>query len=65
MPSRDLMNISSAVSFLVSISFADDLGFAVLFGDGGEGFLRINLATSLENVLDAAKRLETYIKGLK
>ncbi len=37
----------------------------VQFGDGGEGFLRINLATSLENVLDAAKRLETFIKGLK
>ena len=36
----------------------------VQFGDGGEGFLRINLATSLENVLDAAKRLETFIKGL-
>lgn len=33
------------------------------FGNGGEGFLRINLATSLSNVLDAAKRLETFIKG--
>lgn len=36
----------------------------IQFGDGGEGFLRINLATSLENVLDAAKRLEKYIKEL-
>ena len=36
----------------------------IQFGDGGEGFLRINLATSLANVLDAAKRLETFIKGL-
>ena len=35
------------------------------FGDGGEGFLRINLATSLDNVMDAAKRLETFIEGLK
>lgn len=35
----------------------------IQFGDGGEGFLRINLATSLENVLDAAKRLEKYVKG--
>lgn len=37
----------------------------VQFGSGGEGFLRINLATSLDNVLDAAKRLETFIKGIK
>lgn len=33
------------------------------FGDGGEGFLRINLATSRKNVIDAAKRLERFIKG--
>lgn len=37
----------------------------IQFGDGGEGFLRINLATSLENVMDAAKRLETFIKSLQ
>ena len=37
----------------------------VQFGSGGEGFLRINLATSLDNVLDAARRLETFIKGIK
>ena len=36
----------------------------IQFGNGGEGFFRINLATSLENVMDAAKRLETFIKGL-
>ncbi len=35
----------------------------IQFGPGGEGFLRINLATSLENVLDAAKRLERFIKN--
>ena len=34
------------------------------FGDGGEGFLRVNLATSLENVKDAARRLETFIKEI-
>ena len=37
----------------------------VQFGDGGEGFLRINLATSLDNVIDAAKRLESFINSLK
>ena len=37
----------------------------IQFGDGGEGFFRINLATSLENVLDAAQRLKTFIDGLK
>ena len=37
----------------------------IQFGDGGEGFLRINLATSLENVLDAAQRLKKFIDGLK
>ena len=34
------------------------------FGDGGEGFLRINLATSHQNVMDAANRLVNFIKGL-
>ena len=35
----------------------------IQFGNGGEGFLRINLATSKKNVLEAAKRLERFIKG--
>ena len=34
----------------------------IQFGNGGEGFFRINLATSLENVKDACVRLEKYIK---
>ena len=37
----------------------------IQFGNGGEGFLRINLATSLANVMDAAKRLERFVKGLQ
>ena len=32
------------------------------FGDGGESFLRINVATSLENVKDACNRLSKYLK---
>ena len=31
------------------------------FGRGGEGFFRINLATSLANVMDAAERLKKFI----
>ena len=31
------------------------------FGDGGEGFFRINLATSLDNVLEAASRLKKFM----
>ena len=34
----------------------------IQFGDGGEGFFRINLATSLDNVKDACARLEKFIK---
>ena len=32
------------------------------FGNGGEGFFRINLATSLSNVKDACQRLEKFVK---
>lgn len=35
------------------------------FGTGGETFIRINIATSLENVKDACKRLKNYIKTLQ
>lgn len=53
--------------------FVDDLNSktgllvcpGIQFGDGGEGFLRINLATSLKNVLDAGERLKTFISSLK
>ena len=31
------------------------------FGSGGEGHIRINLATSLANVKDACERLKQYI----
>ena len=31
------------------------------FGDGGEGFFRINLATSHDNCLSAARRLESFL----
>ena len=34
------------------------------FGSGGEGHIRINLATSLANVKDACERLKTYINSL-
>ena len=34
------------------------------FGSGGEGFIRINVATSLANVKDACERLKYYIKNL-
>lgn len=34
------------------------------FGCGGEGFLRINVATSLDNVKDACERLKKYVKTL-
>ncbi len=35
----------------------------IQFGDGGEGFLRINLATSRNNVIDAANRLASFINN--
>ena len=35
----------------------------IQFGQNGEGFFRINLATSLENVKLAAQKLEEFIKG--
>ena len=35
------------------------------FGRGGEGFLRINIATSLDNVKDACERLIKYTKTLQ
>ena len=34
------------------------------FGKGGESFLRINVATSLNNVKDACERLKNYAKTL-
>lgn len=34
------------------------------FGKGGEGYIRINIATSLDNVKDACKRLQKYVKTL-
>lgn len=34
------------------------------FGEGGETFLRINLATSLDNVKDACQRLKNFVKTL-
>ena len=36
----------------------------VEYGKGGEGFIRINLATRRENVTDGLRRLERYIKSL-
>ena len=35
------------------------------FGKGGETFLRVNVATSLKNVIDACKRLQNYVKTLQ
>ncbi len=35
------------------------------FGSGGEGFLRINIATSLANVKEACKRMQKFIKTLQ
>lgn len=60
----DISNISSG-----SKQFASDLrkktGLFVSpgsqFGEGGEGHLRINIATSLDNVKEACKRLKEYI----
>ena len=34
------------------------------FGRGGESFLRINVATSLDNIKDACERLKNYVKTL-
>lgn len=34
------------------------------FGSGGETFLRINVATSLDNVKDACNRLKKFVKSL-
>ncbi len=53
-----------------SVKFADDLrketGLWVSpgkqFGSGGEGFVRVNVATSLDNVKDACQRLKKYIE---
>ena len=33
------------------------------FGDGGEGYLRLSYANSLENLEEALKRLESYLEG--
>lgn len=54
-----------------SLSFNKELGEKVglytspgkQFGEGGEGHLRINLATSLANVKDALNRLKRFIMG--
>jgi cystathionine beta-lyase len=36
----------------------------VEYGKGGEGFIRINLATQRANVIEGLKRFESYIKSL-
>ncbi len=36
-----------------------------IFGENGKGFVRINLATSLKNVVDGMNRLESFVKYLK
>ena len=35
------------------------------FGTFGEGFIRCSYATSLENIMEAARRMEAFIQGLK
>jgi len=35
------------------------------FGESGEGFIRATYASSLENIEEALKRMEIFIKGLK
>ena len=63
----DISNISKDSAF-----FTEDLnkktGLLVCpgkqFGPGGEGYFRINLATSRANVLLAVNKLKEYIKGL-
>ena len=37
----------------------------VEYGRGGEGFIRINLATQKSNVIDGINRLVSYVKSLK
>ena len=54
-----------------SLSFRDrlrdEVGLLVSpghqFGPGGETYFRINLATSLDNVKEACKRLKSFVKG--
>ena len=63
----DISNISND-----SKQFASDLrketGLYVSpgsqFGDGGEGHLRINIATSLDNVKEACRRLKNILDNL-
>ena len=35
------------------------------FGAFGEGFIRCSYATSLDNIMEALKRMDTFVKGLK
>ena len=35
------------------------------YGDVGDDFIRMNIATSKENIKDALKRLETFIASLR
>lgn len=35
------------------------------FGESGEGFIRATYASSLENIKEALKRIERFVKGLK
>ncbi|WP_084670772.1 MalY/PatB family protein [Marinitoga hydrogenitolerans] len=39
------------------------LNNGITFGTNGEGFMRMNIATSRENVMEACKRIENVIKG--
>ena len=57
---------------LTSREFADRLldeegvalAWGTSFGDFGEGYIRISYATSLENLMEAVKRIERFTKKL-
>ena len=34
------------------------------FGDGGEGFIRLSYATSIERMDEGLKRIDSYLKSL-
>ena len=34
------------------------------FGDCGEGFVRISYAASLENIIEALKRIELFLENI-
>ena len=52
----------------VEAVFLDEEGVALAwgtsFGDFGEGYIRISYATSLENLMEAVKRIERFTKKL-